>query len=121
VGPEVGVRGPSFLAVTNQLQVYSEHSNFLYTHLSKFGMPVDSLGDTNVAVSSWYSYNSQVLLADLVIGWSLFVAAMTKDDRLSSELIARVYNRFTNTTIPATVFPVYYDSDNGTSFQGVAR
>ena len=50
--------GPSFLAVTDQLQVYSENSNFLYTHFSKIGMPVDSLSDTNVAVSSWYSYDS---------------------------------------------------------------
>jgi hypothetical protein len=60
-------------------------------------------------------------LADIVIGWSLFVAAMTNDERLNSELIARVSDRSSNIAIPANVFPVEYDSANGTSLQGVAR
>jgi hypothetical protein len=62
-----------------------------------------------------------IYLADLVIGWSLFVAAMTNDEPLRSELIARVSDRSSNTSIPASVFSVYYDSANGTSLQGVAR
>ena len=61
------------------------------------------------------------LLADLVIGWCLFVVAITNDERLRSELTAKVSDRSSDTTIPANVFPVYYDSANGTSLQGVAR
>lgn len=60
-------------------------------------------------------------MADLVIGWSLFVVAITNDERLRSELTARVSDRFSNITIPANVFSVNYDSANGTSLQGVAR
>jgi hypothetical protein len=63
----------------------------------------------------------QIFLADLVIGWSLFVAAMTDDERLRPELITRVSDRSSDTTIPASVFSVYYDSANGRSLQGVAR
>ncbi|KAF8491815.1 hypothetical protein F5888DRAFT_1619594 [Russula emetica] len=90
--------------------VYSGQSNFIYTLLSNpnfsnFGLPVDN-ADAN---------------ADLVIGWSLFVAAMTNDEPLRSELIVRVSDRSSNTSIPASVFSVYYDSANGTSLQGVAR
>ncbi|KAF8497622.1 hypothetical protein F5888DRAFT_1803621 [Russula emetica] len=88
--------------------VYSGQSNFIYTLLSNpnfsnFGLPVDN-ADANVAVSSW----------------SLFVAAMTNDEPLRSELIVRVSDRSSNTSIPASVFSVYYDSANGTSLQGVA-
>ena len=52
----------SFLAASDQFQVYAGHSNFinnllLTSNFTTFGMPVDN-ADTNVAVSSWYSYNS---------------------------------------------------------------
>ena len=61
------------------------------------------------------------LLANLVIGWNLFVAAMTSDQGLRSKLIASVSDRSTIITFPASVFSVYYSSANGTSLQGVAR
>jgi hypothetical protein len=51
----------------------------------------------------------------------LFAAAMTNDVGLRSELITKVSNHFADTTIPASVFPVYYDSADGTLLQGVAR
>ena len=85
-------------------------------------MPIDNAvpTDTSVAVSSWYFYNSEILLHDLVIGWSLFTAAMTTNNPgLRSELISRVFHRASSTT--PGVFPVYYDSSNGTSLQGIAR
>ena len=65
VEPSVGgvqVLEYSFLAASDQFQVYAGHSNFinnllLTSNFTTFGMPVDN-ADTNVAVSSWYSYNS---------------------------------------------------------------
>jgi hypothetical protein len=60
------------------------------------------------------------MLSDPVLGWSSFVAAMTTNQGLRSELIERVYKRMATDTIPG-VFPVYYDSVNGTSLQGMAR
>jgi hypothetical protein len=83
-------------------------------------MPVDSLStDTTVAVSSWFFYNSRILLADLVLGWSLFAAAMTTNQGLRLELISRVSNRasYTNTS---GVFPVYYGSVDGSTLEGSA-
>jgi hypothetical protein len=112
--------------VSDQFQVYNGHGNFIFnllmnSDLGKFGLPIDNAvpTDTSVTVSSWYFYDSEILLPDLVIGWSLFAAAMTRNPGLRSELILRVYNRVTS-SIPG-VFPVYYDSDNGTSLQGIAR
>ncbi|KAF8497610.1 hypothetical protein F5888DRAFT_302104 [Russula emetica] len=71
---------------------------------SNFGMPVDSLStDTNVAVSSW----------------SLFAAAMTKNQSLCFELISRVCNRASSTNTSG-VFPVYYGSVDGSTLQGAA-
>ena len=55
----------------------------------------------------------------LVIGWSVVAAAMTTNVGLRSELILRVYHR-ASSFIPG-VFPVYYDSVNGTSLHGIAR
>ncbi|KAI0278710.1 hypothetical protein BGY98DRAFT_1186437 [Russula aff. rugulosa BPL654] len=88
--------------------VYDGHSNFIkniiLTSDFKFGMPVDSISiDINVAVSSW----------------SLFAAAMTTNQGLSSELITRVSNRASSTNISG-VFPVYYSSADGSTLQGAA-
>jgi len=44
---------------------------------------------------------------------------MTTNPDLHMELILRVYNQ-SIATIPG-VFPVYYDSTNGTSLKGIAR
>ena len=62
VEQSVGVLGYSILTVSDQFQVYTGHGNFidnlmLNSNFSALGMPVDN-ADTNVAVSSWYSYNS---------------------------------------------------------------
>ncbi|KAF8491814.1 hypothetical protein F5888DRAFT_1613303 [Russula emetica] len=81
----------------NNIILTSDHSGF--------GMPIDNLStDTNVAVSSW----------------SLFAAAMTTDQDLSSELISRVGNRASSTNTSG-VFPVYYGSIDGSTLQGSAR
>jgi hypothetical protein len=48
------------------------------------------------------------------------VAAMTTNQGLRSELLERVYKRMGSDALPG-VFPVYYDSVNGTSLQGIAR
>ena len=63
VESSVGVFEYSFLAVSDQFQVYEGHSNFVYnlvsnSNVSTFGMPVDNAvpTDTNIAVSSWYFY-----------------------------------------------------------------
>jgi hypothetical protein len=68
------------------------------------------------------SNNSETLLPDrLVIGWSIFVAAMTTNSGLQSELILRVYNATFVDLNTSWVFPVYYDSSDGTALQGIAR
>ncbi|KAH9021636.1 hypothetical protein EDB84DRAFT_1580787 [Lactarius hengduanensis] len=76
----------------------------LTSSFSNFGMPVDSLtGDTSVAVSSW----------------NLFVAAMSSNQDLRTNLISRVHNRASFNTSTG-VFPLSYDSTQGTAILGVA-
>ncbi|KAH9021639.1 hypothetical protein EDB84DRAFT_1580788 [Lactarius hengduanensis] len=71
---------------------------------SNFGMPVDSLsGDTSVAVSSW----------------NLFVAAMSSNQDLRTNLISRVHNR-ASFNVSGGVFPLSYDSAQGSTILGVA-
>ncbi|KAF8260626.1 hypothetical protein EI94DRAFT_1747935 [Lactarius quietus] len=89
--------------------VYSGQSSFidnltLTSSFSKFGMPVDNLGsDTGVAVSSW----------------DLFVAAMTSDQNLRTDLISRVHNR-ASFNESAGVFPTEYDGTYGSTISGGA-
>jgi len=116
-----------FIGVPDQFQVIDGHSSFidnlvLTSDFSYFGMPIDNAAptDTSFAVSSWYFYNILSLLADLVLGWSLFAAAMTTNQGLRSELISRVSNRASSTNTTG-VFPVYYGSADGKTIQGVAR
>ena len=116
----------TFLAFPHQFQVYDGQSNFIDNMLSnststKFGMPVDNLNtDTSIALSSWYLYNVYILLADDVLGWNLFAAAMTPNQSLRSQLISKVHNRASFNT-SAGAFPVEYNSADGSSVQGVAR
>lgn len=60
------------------------------------------------------------MLSDLVPGWSFFTAAMTPNQALRSALISKVYHRTLYPNLPGA-FPVYYDSADGTTLQGVAR
>ncbi|KAH9052374.1 hypothetical protein EDB87DRAFT_1722946, partial [Lactarius vividus] len=89
--------------------VYSNHSTFVEnltstSTFSHFGLPVDSLGsDLSASVSSW----------------NLFVAAMTPNQSLRTELISRVHNRASYNT-SAGVFPLNYDSTSGTAILGRA-
>ena len=46
--------------------------------------------------------------------------AIAKNQGLGPGLIERLYKRMSTDSLPG-VFPVYYDSVNGTSLQGVAR
>ncbi|KAH9018064.1 hypothetical protein EDB85DRAFT_1874040 [Lactarius pseudohatsudake] len=72
---------------------------------ANFGMPIDNLSsDTGVAVSSW----------------NLFVAAMTSNQDLRTNLISRVHNRASYNR-SAGVFPIQYDSTYGSTILGGAR
>ncbi|KAI9433022.1 hypothetical protein H4582DRAFT_2188478 [Lactarius indigo] len=74
----------------------------LTSSFSNFGMPVDSLdGDTSVSISSW----------------NLFVAAMSSNQDLRTNLISRVHNRASFNVSPG-VFPSKYDSTQGTTILG---
>ncbi|KAH9063195.1 hypothetical protein EDB87DRAFT_1558516 [Lactarius vividus] len=76
----------------------------LNSSFSNFGMPVDSLsGDTSVAVSSW----------------NLFVAAMGPNQDLRTNLVSRIHNR-ASFNVSAGVFPLSYDSAQGSTILGVA-
>ncbi|KAH9171798.1 hypothetical protein EDB89DRAFT_2070371 [Lactarius sanguifluus] len=76
----------------------------LTSSFSNFGMPVDSLsGDTSVAVSSR----------------NLFVAAMSSNRDLRTNLISRIHNR-ASFNVSAGVFPLNYDSAQGSTILGVA-
>ena len=61
-----------------------------------------------------------VLLVDILLGWNLFVAAMTTNRNLSSSLINNVHKRASyNTT--AGVFPLNYATSDGATISGQAR
>ncbi|KAI9433017.1 hypothetical protein H4582DRAFT_2188442 [Lactarius indigo] len=76
----------------------------LTSSFSNFGLPVDSLsGDTSITISSW----------------NLFVAAMSTDQDLRTNLISRVHNRASFNT-SAGVFPLSYDSTHGSTILGGA-
>ena len=57
-----------------------------------------------------------------MIGWSSFAAAMTTNTNqgLRTRLIEMVFKRMSMDNVNG-VFPVYYDSINGTSLLGIAR
>ena len=55
-----------------------------------------------------------------VLGWSLFAAAMATNQDLRFELISRVHERASASSIPG-VFPLYYGSADGSTLQGAAR
>ncbi|KAH9036047.1 hypothetical protein EDB83DRAFT_1770629 [Lactarius deliciosus] len=89
--------------------VYDGQSSYidnltLTSSFANFGMPVDNLSsDTGVAVSSW----------------NLFVAAMTPNQDLRTNLISRVHNRASYNK-SAGVFPIQYDSMYGSTILGGA-
>jgi len=67
-------------------------------------MPIDSLSyDTSVTVSSW----------------NLFVAAMTSNEDLRTNIISSVHNR-ASYNLSAGAFPLNYDSTHGSTILGVA-
>ena len=68
----------------------------------------------------------KVLLFEIIwanvnlLGWNLFVAAMTSDKDLRTNLISRVHNRASfNGGVGA--FPLSYENTYGFTIQGVAR
>ncbi|KAH9164534.1 hypothetical protein EDB89DRAFT_1892884 [Lactarius sanguifluus] len=89
--------------------VFNDQSSFvdnlaLTSDFSNFGMPVDSLStDTSIAISSW----------------NLFVAAMSSNQDLRTNIISRVHNRASLNT-SAGVFPLSYDSTHGSTILGGA-
>ncbi|KAH9077812.1 hypothetical protein EDB83DRAFT_2514525 [Lactarius deliciosus] len=90
--------------------VYDSQSSFIYNitatlaPLSAFGVPVDS-----------YSADMKIIASS----WTLFVAAMTSDEDLLTNLVSRVHSRASlNTSVG--VFPVYYDSASGLTYRGEA-
>ncbi|KAH8981399.1 hypothetical protein EDB86DRAFT_3131654 [Lactarius hatsudake] len=84
--------------------VFNGQSSFvdnlaLTSDFSNFGMPVDSLStDTS---------------------WNLFVAAMSSNQDLRTNLISRVHNR-ASFNVSAGVFPLSYDSTHGSTILGGA-
>jgi len=56
----------------------------------------------------------------VVLGWTLFAAAMTSNPDLRTSLISRVHNR-ASFNLSAGVFPLSYDSTAGTMVRGSAR
>ncbi|KAI9433020.1 hypothetical protein H4582DRAFT_1820406 [Lactarius indigo] len=97
---DTGVVESSVRLSVTSLRDYSSISSF-----GNFGLPVDSLsGDTSVTISSW----------------NLFVAAMSSNQDLRTNLISRVHNRASFNT-SAGVFPLSYDSTHGSTILGVAR
>ena len=61
LGGTIGLLLKCPLTVSDQFQVYNEHSNFLFnlmssSNSSKYGLPIDNAvpTGTSVAVSSWY-------------------------------------------------------------------
>ncbi|KAH8997962.1 hypothetical protein EDB92DRAFT_2111814 [Lactarius akahatsu] len=89
--------------------VFNGQSSFidnlaLTSSFSNFGMPIDSLsGDSSIAISSW----------------NLFVAAMSSNQDLRTNLISRVHNRASFNTSTG-VFPLSYDSTHGSTILGGA-
>ncbi|KAF8273676.1 hypothetical protein EI94DRAFT_1167505 [Lactarius quietus] len=74
----------------------------LSSSFSNFGMPIDNLSeDTSVS------------------NWNLFVAAMTSNQDLRTNLISRVHNR-ASYNVSAGAFPLSYDSTHGSTILGVA-
>ena len=107
-------------------QVYDAHSSYinniaLTSNFSNFGMPVDDYNtDAGTATSSQKSFTFENVRAYVVLGWSLFVAAMTSDQDLRTNLISRVHNR-ASFNLTGGVMPVSYDSTSGLISQGGAR
>ena len=109
-------------------QVYSNHSIFIYNLLldpdiSSFGLPTDSISSNPpITVSSLYHCIFYIPLTDVLVGWNLFVAAMTPYDNLRSNLIERIYNRsqlFAAASGGPGVFPLNYYSANGSDIPRV--
>ncbi|KAH9022178.1 hypothetical protein EDB85DRAFT_382728 [Lactarius pseudohatsudake] len=89
--------------------VYDGQSSFINNYTltstsSNFGLPVDS-------------YTADI--SDAASSWTLFMAAMTPDKDLSTNLISRVHSRASYNASMA-VFPVFYDSTSGSATRGEA-
>jgi hypothetical protein len=54
------------------------------------------------------SHTIEVVSANLILGWDLFVAAMTSNQSLCMDLISRVHNR-ASFNMSTGVFPTKYD------------
>jgi hypothetical protein len=74
------------------------------------------------ALQSQYLVSESIFVSSQLTafaGWNLFVAAMTSNNDLRSNLIERIYNRshlFSEST--AGAFPLVYNSANGSDIQG---
>jgi Domain of unknown function (DUF1793) len=63
---------------------------------------------------------AHVLLVDVLLGWNLFVAAMTSNENLRSSLINSIHNRASYNTTDG-VFPLNYATSDGVALSGQAR
>ena len=71
-------------------------------------------------MSSLYFIVFDKICANAVIGWNLFVAAMTPNSNLRSDIIRRAHNKasiYGNQSIGA--FPIRYNRINGADFPGI--
>ncbi|KAH9063193.1 hypothetical protein EDB87DRAFT_1558504 [Lactarius vividus] len=84
---------------------------------------VDSLSDdTSITVSSQKTFIFEIVRSNVtfLVGWNLFVAAMSSNQDLRTNLVSRVHNRASFNTSEG-VFPLSYDSTQGLTNVGVAR
>jgi hypothetical protein len=78
--------------------------------------------DWDTTVSSLYSLFCDTTFANVGLGWCLFVAAMTPNGDVRSDLIRSVHDRallYGNQGIGA--FPVRYLSESGLDRSGIGR
>ena len=54
------------------------------------------------------------------LGWNLFAAAMAQNGGLREDLISRIHSR-ASFNVSAGVFPLSYDSSQGSTINGAAR
>ena len=87
--------------------------------ISTFGLSTDSLSSNPpITVSSLCHCILYILLTDVLVGWNLFVAAMTPYNDLRLNLIERIYNR-SQLFASGGVFPLSYYSANGSDIPRV--
>jgi hypothetical protein len=104
-------RGPAARYSTGQVSTYQ---------LTIRARQTCVLPQNPVGISVYWTFDTH--WADALPGWNLFVAAMTPNNDLCLNRIGRVHNRaslFGNQSLG--IFPLRYDSTNGSDMSGMAK